>query len=365
MGMTYKRGTVWWVKYYRNGIPMRESSGSPLEEDAKRLLRTREGDLARGIPVTPRVGRIRFDELAEDVVNDYQVNGKRSLGHLKRRLKKHLTPFFAGRFVSAITTAEIRKYIVSRQKAGASNAEINRELAALKRAFNLAVQAGKLFNKPHVPMLRENNVRKGFFEREQFEGVRCRLTEAVQAVVTFAYVTGWRIPSEVLRLQWRQVDFETGEVRLDPGTTKNTEGRVFPFTRDLCELLEAEKAKTDALRKQNGIICPWVLHRRGRPVRSFRSAWAAACTAAGVPGRIPHDFRRTAVRNLVRAGIPERVAMQMTGHKTRSVFERYNIVSEGDLRAAAARLDEVAGTIPGTIAPSAAKPAASLTTVSS
>src|SRR5262245_20855296 len=135
MGYTYKRGTTWWIKYYRNGIPMRESSGSVAEEDARTLLRTREGDIARGLPITPRVGRIRFEELAEDLINDYTVNGKRSLSHIKRRVEKHLTPFFAGRFVSGITTPEIRKYVVRRQQASASNAEINRELAALKRAL--------------------------------------------------------------------------------------------------------------------------------------------------------------------------------------------------------------------------------------
>jgi hypothetical protein len=107
---------------------------------------------------------------------------------------------------------------------------------------------------------------------------------------------------------------------------------------------KGQKAKTDALKKC-GIICPWVFHRKGKPIREFRRTWISACKAAGIPGRIPHDLRRTEVRNLVRAGIPERVAMQMTGHKTRSVFERYNIVREGDLFAAAAKLDGVADTV--------------------
>jgi integrase len=232
--------------------------------------------------------------------------------------------------------------VEQRKASGAANATINRDLAVLKRAFRLAVQAEKLVRVPHIPMLREDNVRTGFFEVDQFRNVLSYLPAAVQAVARFAYITGWRIPSEVLTLQWRQVDFRAGEVRLDPGTTKNTDGRVFPMTNELRTVLEGQQAAADALKHTRGMICPWVFHRSGNRIRSFRKAWATACESAGCPGRIPHDFRRTAVRNLVRSGIPERVAMLMTGHKTRSVFERYNIVSEGDLRDAAKRLDAAA-----------------------
>jgi integrase len=274
-----------------------------------------------------------------------------------------------------ITTADVRTYIAARQEQkeivrrsyeikkkdgsvlkvpekrrtveGVSNAEINRELQHLKRMYNLAVQSGKLLHKPHIPLLREDNVRTGFFEPEQFESVVAHLPEALQPVVTFAYITGWRIASEVLPLEWRQVDLKAGEVRLDPGTTKNREGRTFFLTDDLRELLEAQHAQHVALKKAGKIephvFVRMVAKKRGgekypKPITTFGKAWKAACTAAGCPGRIPHDLRRTAVRNMVRRGIPERVAMQLTGHKTRSVFERYNIVSEGDLRSAADQL---------------------------
>ena len=232
--------------------------------------------------------------------------------------------------------------------AGVSNGEINRELTTLKRMFSLAIQAGKLLQKPHIPLLKEDNVRVGFFEREQFVSMAQRLPLEVRPVATFAYITGWRIDSEVLPLEWRQVDFAAGEVRLDPGKTKNGEGRTFPMTRELCHLLEHQRAITDHVQRQLEIVCPHVFHRAGRPIKSFRRAFRTACREAGCPGRLLHDLRRTAVRNLVRAVIPERVAMQMTGHKTRSVFERYNIVSSGDLRAAAKRLDAATATISGT-----------------
>jgi integrase len=200
--------------------------------------------------------------------------------------------------------------------------------------------------KPHFPLLQEDNVRTGFFEPDQYRAVLSRRPAHLQPVIAFAYVTGWRIPSEVLTLEWRQVDFDGREVRLDPGQTKNREGRVFPFTPDLEALLRAQQAMTDALKPTKGII-PFVFHRYGRRVTKFPKTWRDACVAGGCPGRIPHDLRRTAVRNLVRAGVSETVAMKLTGHKTRSVFERYNIVSDGDLREAVAKLAARHGTILG------------------
>ncbi|HZF74059.1 MAG TPA: site-specific integrase [Gemmatimonadaceae bacterium] len=174
-------------------------------------------------------------------------------------------------------------------------------------------------------------MRTGFFEREQMERLLAHLPHAIRPAVQLAYITGWRIPSEVLRLQWRHVDCEARVVRLDPHTTKNDEGRTFPFTDTLEWLLEAQKAEHERL-KAEGVICPWVFNRsnrkvKGKRITTFIKAFRAACTKAGCPGRIPHHLRRTAVRNLVRAGVPERVAMQMTRRKTRSVFESYDIVS--------------------------------------
>jgi integrase len=181
-------------------------------------------------------------------------------------------------------------------------------------------------------------------EREQFEAVRTALPAYLQPIVTFAYCTGWRVPSEVLTLEWRQVDFEAGTVRLDAGRTKNGEARVFPFTVELRALLVAQRAATDDVQRARGMVVRWVFHRNGERIRDFRGAWQTACEAAGVPGRIPHDFRRTAVRNLERAGVPRSVAMAMTGHKTEAVYRRYAIVAEGDLHEAARRLDAIGNT---------------------
>jgi integrase len=201
---------------------------------------------------------------------------------------------------------------------------------------------------PYLPLLKEQNVRTGFFERSQADSVRRHLPAHMRGIVDFAFITGWRTPSEILPLEWRQVDLKVGEVRLDVGTTKNGEGRVFPLTTDLRRLLTDQQRIAKRLKK-GGVIarfvfCYTVGEKAGQAITEsgFNKAWRKARVAAGCPGRIPHDFRRTAVRNLVRAGVPERVAMQMTGHKTRAVFERYNITSPNDLREAAQRLDRFA-----------------------
>ena len=207
--------------------------------------------------------------------------------------------------------------------------------------FSLAIEGSKLLFCPKVPRLEECNVRIGFFEHDQFTAVRAALPDPLKPIVTFDYLTGWRIPSEVFPLQWRQIDRERGIVRLDPGTTKNDSGRIFPYGEllpELSEVMERQWEITKQVEQARGIVCPWVFHRHGRRISDFRGAWAKAVEQAGCPDRIPHDFRRTAVRNLVRAGVPENVAMMLTGHKTRSVFDRYDIVDENDLRDAVERL---------------------------
>ena len=244
-------------------------------------------------------------------------------------------PVFGALPAVKVTSADVRAYQAQRQGDGAANATINRELAALKRMFSLAVKGEKIHRAPHIGMLQEHNARTGFFEDHQYEAVLRHLPAYAQPVVTFAYLTGWRVRSEVLTLQWRQVDFKAGIVRLDPGTTKNLEGRTFVMTPELRATLEAQLQATDELQRKAGSVIPWVFHRtkRGRPLKGFRKAWQQACATAGVPGRILHDLRRTAVRNLERAGVPRSVAMKTVGHKTESVYRRYAIVDEAMLRA--------------------------------
>jgi len=334
MGMIRRRGKIWWIKFYVGGVPREESSHSEIKDDARTLLKDREGDVAHGQTPSKRATRLRFEDAAKDVINDYTVNGKKSLAGIKRRITLGLLPHFRGRRMASITSTDIREYVTKRLKDDASNATINRELAALKRMFTLAEM-----RRPKIVMLREDNARAGFFEREQFVAVRAKLPAPLQPLATVAYWTGWRVRSELQPLEWRNVDLKAETIRLDPGSTKNREGRVFMFggITEMAEALAQLDAERKALKKQ-GTLCPTVFQRHGKPIKSFRKAWQTACKAAGCPGRIPHDFRRTAVRNLERAGVARSTAMQMVGHKTEAIYRRYAIVSETDLREAGAKL---------------------------
>jgi len=157
----------------------------------------------------------------------------------------------------------------------------------------------------------------------------------LRPAVTFAYLTGWRLPGEILSVTWSNVDLDAGTVRLDPGTTKTKEGRVIYLTEEMAGVLRTQWHEHVTI----WLDCPFVFQRSGKRIRYPWVSWWKACAEAGLGHRLMHDFRRTAIRNFIRAGVPERVAMHLSGHKTRSVFDRYAIVSDGDLRDAAARLN--------------------------
>jgi integrase len=247
--------------------------------------------------------------------------------------------FNADRRLTSIATSDLTAYVAHRLGQGAARASINHELAILRRAFRLAMRAGEIAAMSYVPMLRVSNTRVGFFEREQFEAVLGHLSAELQAPLKFAYGTGWRFGSEVLPLTVTQVDLQAGIVRLEPGTTKSGEGRTFSVTAESRALLQQQLDSIDAL-KQRGVICPYVFHRPdGSRIKDFRKRWRKACEDAGYPGKLLHDFRRTAVRNLERAGVPRSTAMAMVGHKTESIYRRYAIIDEAMHREAAARLD--------------------------
>lgn len=352
MGMIYKRGSVFWIKYYRNGKPYRESTRSEKEADAKRFLKKREGEIAQGKPPGIVFDKVKFNDLVDDFLADYRINERKSLVRAERSVR-HLKAAFDGMRVTNISTPLINRYIEKRIDEEAANGTINRELAALKRIMNLGARQTppKVDRVPFIPMLKENNVRKGFFEHSDFIALQENLPDFLKPFTTFAYKTGWRF-SEITNLTWKQADLAQRNIRLEVGTTKNDEGRTVYLDEELQKILsglwEARKIREK--------ISPYIfLNETGRDrIRDIRGAWNTACEKALIGRRLFHDLRRTAVRNMIRAGIPERVAMMISGHKTRSVFDRYNIVSDTDLKLAAQKqetyLETQTGTITGTIA---------------
>jgi integrase len=335
-----QRGRIYYIRYYDvKGRRRLETTKSTDRNEAEKMLRKRLSAKDAGVSPDAAIGKLTLKEATDDLLNDYKVNGRRSLPEVKRKVELHLLPYFGERRrMTSITTADIRAFTVARQEAGASNAEINRELAALRRAFRLAVRAGRLVQCPHVPMLQERNTRRGFLEADQIAAICMALPEDLQPIVKFAYATGWRTASEVLPLEWRNIDWVGRCVRLDAHTTKNGEARSFPFTTDIETILKGQLGENERL-KSAGTICPFVFQRNGERIMTFRTAWKNACKKAGCPGKLIHDMRRSAVRTFERAGVPRSVAMSIVGHKTESIYRRYAIVDEAMQREAAARLD--------------------------
>jgi integrase len=348
-----RRSEVWWCKYYHDGRPVRESTGVAADtetppQEAKRFLKEREGRVATGQPILPRADRIRYEEAAADLRAHYTTTGSRDLDEAEKRLK-HLDAFFTGRRLLSIGGAEATAYVEHRQRQEIANGTINRELALLTKMLRLAYEHGKLLRLPVIRKLKEAAPRAGFCEPEIFAAIRKRLPEPHGLALACCYTLAWR-RAEVFGLEWRHLDLERGVVRLDAERSKTDEGREAFLPPPLLAELRAHRATFEALQRKLGRVIPHVFVRltgklAGRQIGDFRKRWEKACAAAGVPGLLVHDLRRSGVRNMVRAGVLEGVAMKISGHRTRSVFDRYNVTSSRDLQEAARRL---AGTFSGT-----------------
>ena len=173
---------------------------------------------------------------------------------------------------------------------------------------------------------------KEYVEHPEYLAVRAHLPAPWQDILDLAYYSGWR-KNEILGLTWDEIDEAGGVIRLSPGRSKTLVGRILPISQPIADALDRRRARRDP-------DSPLVFHRDGIPVRRWRTAWRTACQAAGVPTRFLHDCRRTAARNLIRASVGERVAMLLTGHKSRAIFDRYNIINEQELLEAGDQLVE-------------------------
>lgn len=314
---------------------MRESSGFAVKADAENLLRQRVGDVAAGRRVGPEKATIA--DLCELVMEDYRLRKLRDYKHTEWRYLAHVKPALgnlpAGRFGSA----QVKCYIAHRRADGASDTTINRELSIVRRGFSLGAQQDPplVFRLPSIAKLEEDNARAGFLEQEKYEALLEEMPNRLKAMLVVGYHTGAR-KGELRKVRWEQVDFEGAAIRLSVAQTKGKKARTLPIYGDMERWLKHQRETCP-----DG--CPWVFHGRlNRPVGDHLDGWPEACKRAGVEGLLFHDLRRSAVRNMTRAGIQDTIAMSISGHKTRSVFDRYNIISEADVQDAADKLEQYA-----------------------
>lgn len=343
-GTVYKRGTTWWIQYCSRGKSYRESSHSTERKKAVDLLKKRLGESSRGTVIGPIAEKVTLEEMTQTLLTDYKLVGNRSIATATYFTKALLDYFGKSTKALNITGDRITAYMMKRVQQGMSNASVNREVACLRHMFNLMVKAGRL-SRDHIPSatrLEEAPPRSGFIEPAEFTKLRSALPEYLREPASFMYLTGWR-KGAVLSLMWtRDTELEFaddgrtligGTIRLQSEHSKNKHSYQLRLKGGLLEV--ARHAWEKRIPE-----CAYVFHNEGEQIAEFRKSWKAACKAAGLQGLLVHDFRRSCARNLVRAGVPERVAMEITGHKTRSMFDRYNIVAESDLESAMERVTE-------------------------
>jgi integrase len=350
----YSNSPHWHACFYSHGKEHRESTQTPDLKKARAFLKAKLDEVSADrsglrafVPAVAR--RVTIGGLLDDLEQDVKLRELKSaykLGSFIRAVRAYFGTWKA----SDVDAAAIDRRIEALRAAGKKNATINRQLQVLGAALKLGHERKKLRELPSIRKLSEkDNARQGFFEAAEVETVIAALPDYLRDLVRFAYLTGWR-KGEVVSLRWEWVDLAGGTVTLP--TTKNGLPRKLTFGGELVDLFKRRESARLVERKNGPVVSDFVFHRRGRTVGDFKKTWAKALTAAGlthqekaadgtvrvVHDRLFHDLRRTAARNMLRVGVREGVAMTVTGHKTRSMFDRYAITSGDDVRVAMERV---------------------------
>jgi integrase len=384
-GLFKMRGSeFWYAQYYdcRDGRrrQIRVSTRTKVREEAAATLRKLMGDRDNGLTPVTEVRRLRYADLRTALIDSYVAQGNKSLkskadgseyvagltaldeffGFKSEVIDGKITVTEKGVSVAQITTDAARRFVRKRREGGTGNAAINRSLAALRRMLRIARRDKKIHDVPYIEFQKEPPARKNFLEREKFEELIKMLPTHLRPLVTFLYYCGTRI-GEALQIEWSQVNLDARLIRLEPEQTKTSEARVLPLPSVLVNMLSKVEPKEDKVFDGTNL----------------RKEWMTACAACGLGSKIEvegrpydprydgltlHDLRRSAVRNLINAGVRERVAMQITGHKTRSVFDRYHIVSPVDVTSAMQAVEAASltgKTIEGEVTSGKRKPARS------
>lgn len=345
----------WYACFYHEGRQRKVSTHTTVKQEALAMLRKLMGNSDNG--QAPVSKKLRYADLRQMLIDSYVAKGNKSLkakadgqesiagltaldefcGYKTEMVDGKLTITDKGLSVTALGTDAAKRFVRQRRDEGVGNAAINRSLSCLRRMLNLAKRDKKIHDVPYIEFQKEPPARKGFVEQQQFDALIKLLPTHLRPVVTFLYYDGVRL-EEALQLEWTQVNLKTRLIRLEPEDTKTDEARILPLPSALVDMLKGVTPKT-------GLVFDGT---------NFRKEWMKACAAAGLgtiievegkpydpryEGLTRHDLRRSAVRNLVNAGVPERIAMQITGHKTRAVFDRYHIVSSNDVTNAMAAVE--------------------------
>jgi integrase len=286
-----KESSIIWLKYRDAlGVLRRESSETDKEQEARRLLKKREGDSVEARITPPRAEKVTVGELLDMVVADYEREKHRSLATLLFRLQR-IRRFFNNRRAVNVDNDTCTAYAKQRLAEGAKESTINREFAVVGRAFKLGIKLRKITSQPVITLFTERNVRKGFVNPDAFEQILYHLieagSEAVADVAEFAWLTASR-RGACFGLQWSHVDRNESLITFPAEIEKNGEPRQIPIVGRLHDLIEKRW-------KARKLGCEYIFHRNGRRIKAIAASWASACNAAGVPGLLFHDLRRSAV----------------------------------------------------------------------
>ena len=350
-GRTFKRGNRWWIAYYvkkaGRSVEKREPGGKTEKEAEKKLTQRLNERAAAAMGARPFTGpeseRVTIEDLLCSLEAQYRIEKRE-----EKKSHSHMVPlrdFFGVQKAFEVTADRVREYIAHRRRAGKADGTIARELHILRRAYSLAVEDKKLFpyQVPTMPALSDDNVREGFVEKGDFDRIVAYLQQQdpdVADFVLWGFWTGMR-KGEITKLTWAAVDKDLTALILPRRSAKTKTSRKLILQGVYREII-VRRARARRPGRD------FIFHREGQAMGSFRKLWKTACTEAKVSGLLFHDLRRSAVRNMIRAGIEKTVAKKISGHKTDAVLERYNITDDGDLEEAQQRMEDYISALPVT-----------------
>lgn len=322
-----RKSKTWYLKFYVNGKPLEVSTGTSNYDDALILLREKTAAAAKKSYVySDDVNKVTVNQLLDLVIEDYRDSKRNSTDDTKKRIDKHLRPFFGRQRACDIGTKLLKEYRRNREISGDAEATINKELTWLRRGFKLGArhEPKLVLNVPYFPITNPDNAREGVMPHEKYRVVRDSLPPYARVSFVISYHTGAR-KGEIRKIRREMIDWTTARIELRKKTTKNKTARYLPIYGDMEPEIEMALSAADP-------ACPFLIQHEGKQVFDFEKSWKTACKAAGIPEALYHDLRRTALTNMIEAGFSEKEAMTVSGHKTRYVFDRYHIVSSRRLK---------------------------------